>query len=555
MKDSNRNRQKIAVIQLSRIGDILMSLPLLEALAKEYRSADIYFFVNGMYDDLLPVSPFFKCVPVHFNALNEALNKIETIQAANDLIEDELGEYFGILFDQVINLSSQRLSAILTALLQAKERLGLVLSRDDSLIHTHPNLSLFSEIKTGRNINWVHQVEIYLSSVNGARPGPLYTTGKYLFPYQMAVGLKEPLVNGRYILISPGASIPEKQLGESILESLCRSILAHTDYRVVLSGTEKEALRHKALQLPDSSRIIDYAGKTKKFGDLWNLIHHAECLICNDSGPMHMAALLNKKSFVFSVGSAFFSETMAYNHDILFLIPESDCYPCPWIGFHCEKEKICNKMFGNEQVAKQVLAYLSDETMTAVDSAGTGYKTVINENGLLFQPQGRMELSIIECYGIVYQSFSKEKLLDINANEALAYLLDHYRIDRTLLQKDIQTIDEDLNKFSAFLDQILLWFFEFKRQNSPHLLDKIESGIDTIFTMSDQETFLAPLLQHYKIIFHSIVSDNPVKIISEYHKTSLALKQDLNRLKSLLLSVVIPSGFHADPERHMKAVS
>jgi len=555
MKDTKGNRYKIAVIQLLRIGDIIMSLPLLEALAKKHRNADIYFFINGMYADLLPVSPFFKCVPIHFNDLYGALNDADTIQAADRLIEDELGDYFRIRFDQVINLSSQRLSAILAALFRAEERLGLVLSRDDSLIHMDPNLALFSEIRTGRNINWVHQLEIYLSSVCGAKPDPLGVTGKSLFPDPLGAGLEEPLVDGRYVMISPGASLPQKELGAAVLESLCRSILARTDYQIVLSGTGNEVLRHKTLQIPDSSRVIDYAGKTEHFRDLWNLIHHAECLICNDSGPMHMAALLNKKTVVFSVGSAFFPETMAYNPDILFLVPSSDCYPCPWIGFQCGKQTICKKSFDRDQIAKQVLAYLRDETPAARDSAGSGYRTLLKESGLIFLPQGGKKQSIVEYCGIVYQTFWKEKLLEMDAGAALAFLLDRYRFDETLLRNDIQAIDGDLNRFSAFLDQILRWFLEFKHQNNPHLLDRIKSGIDTIFSVSDQETFLTPLLQHYKIIFHSIVSDNPVEIISEYHRISMAMQQDLNRLRSLLVSAVKPSECHAVPERHREAVS
>ena len=518
MKRSKRKHQKIAVIQLSRIGDVLMSLPVLEALSKKYRESEIYFFVNGMLDHLLPDSPFFKWVPVHFNALYKRLTESETVQDALDRVDEELGEYFDILFDQVINLSSQRKSAILTALLHAKRRYGLVLSEDDTLIHTHPNLSLFSEIKTGRNINWVHQVEIYLSAVSGAKPCPLHKTGNYLFGNEMEMWLKEPILDKGYILISPGASIPEKQLGEAIIESLCQTLLARTDYRIVLSGTEKEGTRHREMQLPDSNRIIDYAGKTKNFRDLWNLIYHAECLICNDSGPMHMAAFLNKNTIVFSVGPAFFPETIAYNHNVLCLTPQSDCYPCPWIGFQCEKEPPCKEAFDSHWVADLVLSHIKDDSTARLEGIRAGYKTVINENGLLFYPQGKATPTIIELLGMVYQSFWKEKLFGIDARATLTDVSGRYDIQSNAFRYALVQWKHLLQELGAFLDQLLSLFFHPLRQSDPQILNQISKGVDTIFTLSDQDTVLTPLLQFYKIQYHSINADKPEKIIDEYHK-------------------------------------
>lgn len=535
MKCSKREHRKIVVLQLSRIGDIIMSLPVLEALSKQYKGAEICFFINGMFEELLPDSPFFRIVPVHFNALFEKLIEADTVENSLDVLDDYLGEYFNDHFDLVVNLSSQKLSAIITSLLNADDKLGLAFSEDESLINPHPGLSLFTKIKTGRKINWVHQVEIFLSAVDGFKPTPIHETAKYLFEDRLHEFAGKRLMDKKYILISPGASIPEKEIGKGTLESILQSILAHTDHHIVISGKDEEAMEHKELSLIGPDRIIDYAGKTRTLKALFNLIQYSECLISNDSGPMHIAALLDKKNILFSTGPAFFPETTGYNRNIMVLTSQRACYPCPWIDFACQQDYLCKEEFDVDQVTERIVDYINENNAESEDTDWNGYKTAITENGLFFIPQGKVKLSANEFMGIVYQSFWKEKLFDIDAAMTLTYLLGHYETGPSGLYHDLENIKAYLQNFRVLLDEILQWFSEFKRHGNPQVLDKLNKGIDTIFKSSDQETFLAPLLQYYKVLYHSTIMDNPNKTLMEYHIKSIALKGDLDKIGDLVL--------------------
>ena len=534
MKGSTREHRKIAVLQLSRIGDIIMSLPALEALSKQHKGAEICFFINGMFEELLPDSPFFRIVPVHFNALFETLIEAETVENSLDVLDDHLGEYFNAHFDLVVNLSSQKLSAIITSLSNAEDKLGLAFSSDESLINPHPGLSLFTKIKAGRKINWVHQVEIFLSAINGFKPAPIHETAKYLFQNRLHAFAGKRLIERKYILVSPGASLPQKELGKGILESILRSILTHTDHQIVISGKDEESMEYRQLSLIDPDRMIDYAGKTKPLKALFNLIQYSECLISNDSGPMHIAALLDKKNIVFSTGSAFFPETAGYNRNVMVLTPQHACYPCPWIDFKCQQDYLCTEKFDADQVSERTIDYINGNKTASQDSNRNGYRTAITENGLFFIPQGKATLSETEFMGIVYQSFWKEKLFGIDAAMTLAYLLEHYEIDPADLYQNAVNIEVNLQEFRTLLDEILQWFSEFKRHGNPQVLDKLNTGIDTIFESSDQESFLAPLLQYYKVLYHSTITDNPNKTLTEYHIISIELKGDLDKIGDLV---------------------
>ena len=536
MNHAKRKHGKIAVLQLSRIGDIIMSLPVIESLSDQYKGDKIYFFINGMFEDLLPESPFFKIIPVHFNTLFEKLATVDTIEDSLDVLDDHLDDYFNTSFDLVINLSSQKVSAILTSLLIARNRYGLTFSSDESLISPHPGLSLFTKIKTGRRINWVHQVEIFLSAVNHHKPHPMHQTGRYLFGDRLDELAGKRMVNEKYILVSSGASLPQKELGKGFLESILQSILANTDYKIVLSGIEEEANGNKNFSLTNSERIIDYTGKTKNFRQLLNLIHHAECLISNDSGPMHIASLLNRKNIAFSIGSAFFPETTGYNSNVLVFTPQHECYPCPWIGFTCEQDYHCKEKFNANQIAKTIITYLNDNRVNSADTDSKGYRTAITQEGLFFIPKGKAKLSAIEFMGSVYQSFWKEKLFDIDAAVALEYLLEHYEIEQADLDIDLLDIESCLKKFRAFLDQLLQLFSEYKGHGNPMVLNKLNMGIDIIFDMSDQESFLSPLLHYYKVLYHSTIPDNPNNTLREYHMKSIALKEDLDKICDLVKS-------------------
>ncbi len=543
MTQSSKSRRKIAVLQLSRIGDVLMSLPVLESLSIQYPNAEISFFINAMFTDLLPYSPYYRQIPIDFNRWYGELAQSEGIQQALMTMDKELKPVIDGAFDLLINLSSQRMSAILAALVNAGERRGLVLSTDDTLVHTHSTLSLFSEMKTGRHLNWIHQVEIYLSAVSGGSPRPLPQTGDFLFGEGFSAWVESPIITEEYILIAPGASIPEKEVDPTVLAALCRAVCAHTDYRIVLTGTDKEAHRHRELQRSDPNRIFDYAGKTDAFKHLWNLIYHAECLICNDSGPMHMAALMDKKTIVFSNGSAFFPETMAYNNHVLFFSPHGDCYPCPWIGYPCEKNFACKAAFDIPSVTGQVLSEINNDIQAPPPSKRSGhnaYKTRITEKGLFFDPQENPALSMTELWGLVYQSFWKEKLFGCDACTLLLESFDRYDIRSSLLEDTFQPMQRFFEELDVFLDQLLGLFGDQLRQPEPDRLDRIAKGIDTIVTLSDRETCLTPLLHYYKTRYHSVIADSPGRILVQYHQMTARLKRDGRRF-SELISVIKPN--------------
>ncbi len=532
MKHLGDKKEKICVLQLSRLGDILMSLPLIEALSKKHGGADIYFVVNAMFKDLLPESSYFKLIPVDFNWLSYAFRRAETADDAVAILEGSLGAFLAIEFDLVVNLSGLKVAAILASLLQGRDKRGMLFSKDESLVHSDPHLALFTKNKTGRKVNWLHQVEIFLSVLKGGRPASLHQSGDYLFGSRFKTFLGAKRVPGRYVLICPGASIPEKEIGKETLVAMVQSLLDHTAYKIVLCGRENDG-GAKAFLPNDSERVTDLFGRTDLPG-LFNLVFHADCVISNDSGPMHMAALLNKRNVVVSTGAAFFPETTGYSPGVMVLTPREGCYPCPWIGFPCSMDFACKRRFDPDHVSAWLLRYIGGKESPEFGKALGVYETKVGSEGLFFVPVGEKGLDPTELLGLVYQAFWKEKLFDFDGQEIFAYAVSHYRVMEKDLAVPVSSFRTALEGLYPFMEHMLSCFPTFRKTGRPQVMDQINSGVEKIFQWSEQDTFLAPLFHYHGVLFHSLHSDDFDALFSAYRKNMVELLDNLKRLDQLL---------------------
>lgn len=70
--------------------------------------------------------------------------------------------------------------------------------------------------------------------------------------------------------------------------------LVKLDYRVYFSGTEKEGLLFRS-ELPENDEIIDVSGKSN-LGEFITFISKCDGLLACSTGPLHLAAILNKKA-------------------------------------------------------------------------------------------------------------------------------------------------------------------------------------------------------------------------------------------------------------------
>jgi ADP-heptose:LPS heptosyltransferase len=103
-------------------------------------------------------------------------------------------------------------------------------------------------------------------------------------------------LEGEYVCIHPGANARERRWPPHYFAVVADRLAAH-GYRVVLTGTEKEAHLTASVALHMRAPAIDLAGKTS-LGTLGALLSNARLVVSNDTGTSHVAAALKTPSVI-----------------------------------------------------------------------------------------------------------------------------------------------------------------------------------------------------------------------------------------------------------------
>ena len=95
--------------------------------------------------------------------------------------------------------------------------------------------------------------------------------------------------NDNFIVLHPWASNKEKEWPIERFKELALRLYADTGMKLVLIGGKEEAKR--AENFPSEVPVVNLVGKTTLI-ELAALLKKAKLLITNDSGPMHLAAVV-----------------------------------------------------------------------------------------------------------------------------------------------------------------------------------------------------------------------------------------------------------------------
>ena len=110
-----------------------------------------------------------------------------------------------------------------------------------------------------------------------------------------------PLQPGRYVVVHPGSSSPERRWSPHHF-AIMVNLLGALRLPVVLTGTAGEAPIVREVAGGTRTETIDLAGQTA-VGSLAALVEGARLVLCNDTGISHLAAALRVPSVVVFTGS------------------------------------------------------------------------------------------------------------------------------------------------------------------------------------------------------------------------------------------------------------
>jgi lipopolysaccharide heptosyltransferase I len=300
--------EKILIIKPSAWGDIVHTLPFLAAVKKRYPDSEIHWVVAKGLDKFLEGHPLIHKLWIMDKDGWKKTDRIpSTLSEINAFRKGLKNEHF----DLSIDLSGLLRSGLITWAAGAKHRLGFSDSDEGSpFFYTH-------KIEGGKQI---HAIDRYLLLAQYIDCD--ISEISYPFPPLPDISQLLSTLPEQFCIMAPSAGKeanrwPAKHFGQLAARLPVPSLVIASPADNVIAEETIAASNGKAINL---------AGKTG-LKELVSLTAKAEFFVCNDTGPMHIAAALGVPVFAL-FGPANPTRTGPYGSNSTIIQEALDCSPC-----------------------------------------------------------------------------------------------------------------------------------------------------------------------------------------------------------------------------------
>jgi predicted lipopolysaccharide heptosyltransferase III len=264
---------RILLLQLKRIGDLILTTPAIAALRERFPEAEMTIVVSSECADLLP-----------------AISGVDRILMARRNLTD-LTAFLTVArhkFDYCIDFTRNDRSAFLAFLSKARKRIVSYRVRDQS----KSRALLYTDFVNVR-MRDLHTIDYNLSLLEPLGVVGISSSLHLPLPqsaHEKADALRRDWnVSKSYIVLHPGSAREEKLWEAGRWARVIERFGQDNNLDLILtSGASKHEQAHIAA-IKNETKIIDLSGKTDLL-TLAALIAGARLLVTVDSAPMHLAA-------------------------------------------------------------------------------------------------------------------------------------------------------------------------------------------------------------------------------------------------------------------------
>lgn len=345
MSDNLKHRsppggKKIALINLTRMGDLLMTGPLIEHLRQLHPGCHITLFAVSSHLPVAHGMDVDQVFEVEFNRMASL-----SIEASKETSSSSLHELFckvrdlvkpmrALQFDIIINTSFTKTSAILSWLLRGTVAAGMHLdSQGYSRIEGFWAQYFFAG-NLNRSLNPYHLADVIRAMGGGfskrATPGKLH----YSIPgtvreeiRQLEKTLNIPVDRTLRIALQCGASTGDKKWEAEKFGMTAAILKEKIGAHFILLGTAEERTLAEEAAAIIGNNAFNLAGSTD-IPHLAAWLESCKLLITNDTGTMHLAQAVGTPSIDITLGAALSDETGPYGAGNVIIEPDIECFPC-----------------------------------------------------------------------------------------------------------------------------------------------------------------------------------------------------------------------------------
>ncbi len=338
---------KILVIKLSAIGDVVQTLPALEAIKKLYPAGEVTWIVEEAAAGILEGHPLIDRVLVsRRKALTGMLKNPRTFMKGLGGIIGFFRELRSTRYDIAVDFQGLLKSGILMGLARAKRKIGFDRTRELSYLFLNERLPAYDIEK--------HALERYLDIARylGAHdPAPVCT-----LPIEREIarmrqrtavmkGAGKPLV-----VINPVARWKTKLWRESNFAELADRLVLEKKAVVIFTGSAADRDVNQRIISRMKQPAENWAGETS-LKELAALAALSDLFITTDTGPMHLAAAAGAKVLALFGPTAPW-RTGPYGKSPVTVRAGIECSPC--FKRTCEDNISCMEGISVEDVMSKI---------------------------------------------------------------------------------------------------------------------------------------------------------------------------------------------------------
>jgi len=382
--------KEVLVVNLTRMGDLLQTTPVMAGLKAQYPGVRITLLVNAAFAGACRIVPFADRVIEFDVAAVKALlrDPRATFVAPYRILEEALGRVNEVEYDLVLNFTHTHDSALISSLVRGKEVRGITAGPCGERRIEHPWQRYLFQVVLSRAYNPIHLCDIYARAA-GVRPPAVRLHA--VFSPRAAEAARALLASagvedGRpLVALQAGASHPLKRWPAASFAEAARLIARGAQAQIVLVGSAGEEELGAAFRAAFAGPFADLVGRTD-VETLAEVLRRCRLLVSNDTGPLHVATAVGTQVIDLSLGHVSFRETGPYGEGHYVIEARLPCVPC---AFHVEcTDPVCWKAVRPEAVADLAIRLLRGEEPERLDDRFPWdtvqvYRSFAGEDGLV----------------------------------------------------------------------------------------------------------------------------------------------------------------------------
>lgn len=354
----------ILILNLTRMGDLIQTTPLIQGLRGQNPDCRITMLANAKFAGILKfVEGVDELVTLDIHQFGSREGRDEAdLLKVYEYLDGVASALKTKKFDQLINLSHSKLSAALSLLLGVPDGRGFLSTARGTRIIRNPWLIYFTSFLAFRRFNRFNLVDMYLRGA-GVAPGP--STRLALKPDESAIvetrGKMEAMgVKDGDILVGfqAGASREDRRWNPRNFAKVGDALAKNMNAKIALFGSASEKQLGDEIESAMTTPVINLMGKTS-LPELVAWVKRVDLLVTNDTGTMHICAAVGTPIVALFFVHARCEETGPYCDGATILQADISCAPCshqaPCDHYSCleyitadDVSAVCESALGNK---------------------------------------------------------------------------------------------------------------------------------------------------------------------------------------------------------------